>query len=278
MNYRAVSYTRHTPDLIIKDTHRGLWYEDGRLTRILEAGRYEYPRPRLFGRAPLVEVVLVDMREQNMIVQDQDILTADRVAIQVSLVARYRVIDPKAAVHEVEDYQTQVYVDVQLAARRALASLTLDEILVSRSKINREILSDARQSAAYYGVEINRADVRDVILPASQEAAINPMLQPERLLEAQLLVATLAEIEHIQAQIHAETVRRQTKVEQEIERSQGRSQIPGSGERGPAAVLYGEQPVMLRLGALEVQPDLSHLMAARLFWNLDSNGKQDETK
>ena len=28
-------------EIIIKDTHRGLWYEDGKLTKILEAGRYE---------------------------------------------------------------------------------------------------------------------------------------------------------------------------------------------------------------------------------------------
>ena len=30
-------------ELIIKDTHRGLWYEDGVLTRVLEAGRYVIP-------------------------------------------------------------------------------------------------------------------------------------------------------------------------------------------------------------------------------------------
>src|SRR6185436_11793295 len=29
--------------IIIKDTHRGLWYEDGILTKVLEAGRYEIP-------------------------------------------------------------------------------------------------------------------------------------------------------------------------------------------------------------------------------------------
>ena len=29
--------------LIIKDTHRGLLYEDGVLKKTLEAGRYEYP-------------------------------------------------------------------------------------------------------------------------------------------------------------------------------------------------------------------------------------------
>ena len=39
-----------TKDIIIKDTHRGLWYEDGVLTRILEAGRYELPKLNFFQR------------------------------------------------------------------------------------------------------------------------------------------------------------------------------------------------------------------------------------
>ena len=43
-----------TKEIIIKDTHRALWYEDGVLARVLGAGRYELPRPRLFGRTPKV--------------------------------------------------------------------------------------------------------------------------------------------------------------------------------------------------------------------------------
>jgi len=42
-------------EIIIKDTHRGLWYEDGVLTRVVEAGRYVLPGPRLFGRVPQVD-------------------------------------------------------------------------------------------------------------------------------------------------------------------------------------------------------------------------------
>jgi len=45
-------------EIIIKDTHRGLWYEDGVLTRTVEAGRYELPEQPWFGRRPQVEVAL----------------------------------------------------------------------------------------------------------------------------------------------------------------------------------------------------------------------------
>lgn len=38
-------------DIIIKDTHRGLWYQDGVLVRILDAGRYELPQLPFFSTA-----------------------------------------------------------------------------------------------------------------------------------------------------------------------------------------------------------------------------------
>ena len=56
-------------EIIIKDTHRGLYYEDGVLLQILGAGRYELPLPKpgqglssLFRRQRKSEVILVDMR------------------------------------------------------------------------------------------------------------------------------------------------------------------------------------------------------------------------
>ena len=50
-------------EIIIKDTHRRLWYEDGVMVKVLEAGRYEVPLTRLWflEPKPRVEGLLVDM-------------------------------------------------------------------------------------------------------------------------------------------------------------------------------------------------------------------------
>src|SRR5690349_979677 len=94
--------TRFYPrEIIIKDTHRGLLYKDGVLDKVLGAGLYEYPKPKLFGRNPKIEVVMIDMRERDMNIKGQEILTEDKVAIRVSIIVRYRVIDPIAALHAV---------------------------------------------------------------------------------------------------------------------------------------------------------------------------------
>src|SRR5918992_5828437 len=112
-------------EVIIKNTHRGLWYEDGVLVRTLDAGRHVIPgRTRLLGRRrPRIEIVLVDVRERELTIKGQEILTSDKVAIRVSIIVQFRVVDPTAALHEVENYLERLYSDVQLAARRSLASM-----------------------------------------------------------------------------------------------------------------------------------------------------------
>ena len=70
-------------EFIIKDTHRGLWYEDGKLVKVLEAGRYEIPpQQRWLRRLPKVECLLVDVRQRELTIKGQEILTADKVAIR----------------------------------------------------------------------------------------------------------------------------------------------------------------------------------------------------
>ncbi|MBO0723595.1 MAG: slipin family protein, partial [Blastocatellia bacterium] len=114
-------------EIIIKDTHRGLRYRDGVMTGILEAGRHLIPRQIDIGlyRSPRVEIVLVDIRERDLTIKGQEILTADKVALRVSIIVQFRVTDPLAAMHAVANYEDRLYTDVQLAARRSLASMTL---------------------------------------------------------------------------------------------------------------------------------------------------------
>src|SRR5215471_1396055 len=193
-------------EFIIKDTHRGLWYEDGVLKRVIEAGRYELPKGpeyNFFGqrRHPKVEVVLVDVRERELTIKGQEILTSDKVAIRVSIIVQFRVVDPKAALHEVEKYEERLYSDVQLAARRSLASMKLEEILTNRNRLSEDILRDVKETAARYGVSILRADVKDLMFPGNLQEIMNRVLAAERMSEAQLVEArTRAETQRIEAQ------------------------------------------------------------------------------
>ena len=239
-------------DLIVPVTHRGLRYKDGALTDVLEAGRYKLPRSLPFRRGPVVEIQLVDMRERELTIKGQEILTSDKVAVRVSILTQYKVVDPVAALQKVVSYTERLYGDVQLAARRSLASMTLESILTNRNELSEDILRDVQDAAGGYGVEILRSDVKDLIFPGNLQEIMNRVLAAERLSEAQLIeVRTKAEREQIEARSQAESAHMH-------------------------AELYGRHPALLRLKELETLQALGENSLARLYVGFDRPAVGDE--
>jgi regulator of protease activity HflC (stomatin/prohibitin superfamily) len=266
-------------EVIIKDTHRGLRYRDGVMTGILEAGRHKVPRQIDFGfyRSPKVEIVLVDVRERDLTIKGQEILTADKVALRVSIIVQFRVTDPLAALHAVANYEERLYTDVQLAARRSLSSMTLEEILTNRNRLSEDILRDVKEAAAGYGVTILRADVKDLVFPGNLQEIMNRVLAAERMSQVQLVEArTKAEVQRIEAQVKAEAqrVEAETKAaahriaaqtEAESVRVKTEAEIKALREREQAAEAYSMHPALLRLQELETLRELSQVANARIY-------------
>ena len=277
-------------DLIIKDTHRGLYYEDGVLARVLAAGRYVLPltRPktlfaRLFGRRPTTEVVLVDVRNRDLTLKNQEILTADKVAIRVSILVQFAVIDATAAVHVVANYEDRLYSDVQLAARRALAAMTLEDILTNRHRLSEDILRDVKEAAAGYGIAIARADVKDLVFPGNLQEIMNRVLAAERMSEAQLVeartkaevqrieAATKADGQRVQSQADADAIRMDAQAQAEATRLAVLAEVQALEERQRLASAYQQHPALLRLEELAALKDLGTNANARLY--LDFGGR-----
>ena len=177
-----------TNPITIKDTHRGALYEDGVFKDILGPGRHDL-RSGYFSHVRR-EVALVDIRNRSLTIKGQEILTADKVAVHVTILVNFRVVDVKAALHNVESYAERIYEDVQLSARRFLAVKTLDEILKDRNEVSAAVRADVREIAAAYGVEISRADVKDLVFPGNLRDIMNRVLETERRSEAMLIEAT----------------------------------------------------------------------------------------
>lgn len=292
-----------TKEIIIKNTHRGLLYEDGVLTKILEAGRYEIP-PENTGfwifknRRPKTEIVLVDMRERDLTIKGQEILTSDKVAIRVSIIVQFRVTDPKAAIHEVENYTERLYSDVQLAARRSLASMTLEEILTNRNRLSEDISTDVKEAASGYGVAILRADVKDLIFPGNLQEIMNRVLAAERMSEAQLVEArTKAEVQKINAQMQTEinrlegeqkleTERKNADVRLKIEQQEAEiraeteirkkeAEIKSLQNLAQSAETLSKNPALLRLRELDALGELAKNSNARIYIGFDKNAPSE---
>jgi regulator of protease activity HflC (stomatin/prohibitin superfamily) len=278
-------------EIIIKDTHRGLWYEDGVLARILEAGRYILPAEKFnwSGRrkGPKIEVAVIDVRERDLTIKGQEILTRDKVAVRVSIIVQFRVTDPRAALHEVENYEERIYSDVQLAARRSLASQTLEEILTNRNRLSEDILTDVKEVAARYGVAVLRADVKDLAFPGNLQEIMNRVLAAERNSEAQLVEArTKADVQRIENAARAEgrrleaeaaTAAQRLAAETEAQTQQVRTdaEVRALQAREAAAAAYTRHPALLRQLELETLRELARSANARIYVDFNGRGKAD---
>jgi regulator of protease activity HflC (stomatin/prohibitin superfamily) len=201
------------------------------------------------------------------------------------------VVDPKAALHAVANYEDRLYSDVQLAARRSLASMTLEEILTNRTRLSEDILRDVKESATTYGVSIARADVKDLVFPGNLQEIMNRVLAAERTSQAQLVEArTKAEVQIIEAQTKADAQRLQAQTEAEAAVTSARSaaeaallavqaEVQALDERQKMASAYDAHPALLRLEELTTLRFLARNANARLYLDfqnkLAAEGKAD---
>lgn len=282
-----------TREVIIKDTHRGLFYEDGMLQKTLTAGRYELNIPldprwaRFRKRRTLQEIVLVDIRERDLTIKGQEILTADKVAIRVSIIVQFQVTDPEDAIHAVQNYEDRLYSDVQLAARRSLATMTLEEILTNRNRLNEDIMQDVSEAAKGYGVQILRANIKDIAFPGNLQDIMNRVLTAERVSQAQLVEArTRAEVARMEAENQAAIKRAQAETDAESQRIRSEAdavsqrirteaELQAMRERAEIAKVVADNPTLLRLLEMETMREVGRGPNARVYLNFGED-KPDE--
>jgi regulator of protease activity HflC (stomatin/prohibitin superfamily) len=247
-------------EIVVSESFVGLLYENGAFQRALSPGKYQL-RKGWFDREKR-SVTLVDMRERSLTIKGQEILTADKVAIRVSLLVYFKVIDAPSAVHNVASYEERIYEDVQLAARRFLASRRLDAILSDRNEISDTVRDDVKGVAAGYGVEILRADVKDLVFPGNLREIMNQVLETERRAEAKLIEARReaealkikAEAENATARLRTEAQRDQLRVAAEGERDRMRVKLEAEVEEARA---LAANPTLLRLRELQALGDMA---------------------
>jgi regulator of protease activity HflC (stomatin/prohibitin superfamily) len=142
----------------VHDYERGLRYRSGRFTGLVDPGSHVVIRP-------INEVRVIDGRPGFVLVEGQEVLTADGVPLRVSLAARYVVGDPVAAITNDQDYLRALHVELQLGLRDALSAGSVEEILGSRAKIGPAVMERTASSLAKIGIELLGVEARDIMVP-----------------------------------------------------------------------------------------------------------------
>ena len=124
--------------------------------------------------APIDRMVRVSLRTVAFEVPPQDVITRDNVSVKVSAVLYYRVVDPRRAIVEVENYQYATLQLAQTTLRSVLGQAQLDDLLAERDRLNQQLQQILDQHAEPWGIKVSAVEVKHVDLPAEHAALDGP--------------------------------------------------------------------------------------------------------
>ena len=157
-----------------------------RLGRLLGAPK----GPGLFFLIPIVDrMVRIDLRTITLNVPPQEVITKDNVPARVNAVAYFRIVDPSAAVVQVENYLSATSQIAQTTLRSTLGQHVLDELLSEREKINAILQGIIDEQTAPWGIKVSVVEVKDVEIPSGMQRAMARQAEAERERRAKVIAA-----------------------------------------------------------------------------------------
>lgn len=205
---------------ILKQYERGVIFTLGKVS--LEHG---VKGPGIVFLWPGIQkMVRVSLRTVTMDVPAQDVITKDNVTVKVNAVVYFRILDPKKAIVEVEDFYYATSLISQTTLRSILGQNQFDDLLSNRESINAELQKVIDQQTEPWGVKVTTVEVRNVDLPAEMQRAIAIQAQAERERRAKI--------------IHAE------------------GELQASAKLGEAAAVISKNPIALQLRYLQTLTEI----------------------
>lgn len=140
---------------------------------------------------PIIDRVgkVIDLRTQIIDSAPQDIITKDNVTMIVDSVAFYHITDSFKATYEISDLQQGIKQLITTTLRDICGSMTLDETLTSRDKINNKLRIILDEATDKWGVKVERVEIKDIKLPKDLEQAIQKEMRAEREKREKILIA-----------------------------------------------------------------------------------------
>lgn len=193
-------------------------------------------------KTPIIERIArkISLKEQVADFEPQSVITKDNVTMNVDSVVYFQVIDPKALTYGVERPIAAIENLCATTLRNIIGSMTLDETLTSREKINAETIQVLDEATNKWGIDITRVEVQNITPPKSIQEAMEKQMKAEREKRAVILTAegekqsaiTRAEGEKESAILRADAVR-----EERIRTAQGEAEaIKAVAEAQAAAI------------------------------------------
>jgi regulator of protease activity HflC (stomatin/prohibitin superfamily) len=167
---------------ILREYERAVVFRLGRV--IDEKG------PGLVLLIPAVDrMVRVSLRTITLRIPPQEVITRDNVPVRVAAVAYFRVIDPRRAVLDVEDYMAATLQIAQTTLRSVLGKAELDALLAERERLNESLQQIIDEQTEPWGIKVTIVEIKDVEIPERMQHALARQAEAERNRRAKVINA-----------------------------------------------------------------------------------------
>lgn len=197
-----------------------LRFVDGQLDAVLPAGRHA-----AFTALRKVTFAVIDLKERLIAVTGQEVMTKDRLTLRLNVAAAFQVVDPKRLATVARNPDEVLYLALQLAAREAVATRTLDELLAAREELARTMGDAVKARAETVGLELVELGLKDIVLPGDMKELLNKVIQAQKEAEANVILR--------------------------------REETAATRSLAQTAKVLGENPLLIRLKELEAYKDLA---------------------
>jgi len=168
---------------VAREYERGIIFRLGRLL----------PQPKgpgLFLLIPIVDrMVKVDLRTVTLNIPPQEVITKDNVPVRVNAVAYFRIVEPKNAIVQIENFMVATSQVAQTTLRSVLGQHLLDELLSERDKINAILQEIIDEATSPWGIKVSIVEVKDVEIPTGMQRAMARQAEAERERRAKVIAA-----------------------------------------------------------------------------------------
>jgi regulator of protease activity HflC (stomatin/prohibitin superfamily) len=167
---------------VLNEYERGVTFTLGRYTGL--------KGPGLVIVVPVIQsITRVDLRTVVMDVPPQDVITRDNVSVKVNAVIYFRVVEPDKAILQVAHYYEATSQLAQTTLRSVLGQHDLDDLLMERDKLNKDIQAILDKQTDPWGIKVANVEIKHVDLDETMIRAMARQAEAERTRRAKIIHA-----------------------------------------------------------------------------------------
>ena len=138
--------------------------------------------------APFIDaIVFVDMREIPRPGDRQEVITKDNVVVAVNATIFTQVVDAKQALFSIANFDVAIDALARTALRSVIGTLSLDEALSERERINIDVQQQMEAVTDKWGIRINRIEIVEITPPPQILQALALQKQADQEKRAKIL-------------------------------------------------------------------------------------------